>query len=117
MSGVNAEISQTLAVIEEWIDRLESSRLSDACRVEGRDFFQFMESRGLTRAFLTKLITQATGYNPAALYRVEDAKLLREAIFRYAGSVATTRIEEKHGISGTARRNVEHFWTDEEAQP
>lgn len=114
MSSVNTEISQALAVIEDWINQLEESRLSDACRVEGRDFFQFMESRSIPRAFLAKLIKQATGHNPAMLYRVEDAKLLKDAIFRYAGSVTTTQIEEKHGIQNTARRNVELFWVDEE---
>ncbi|MBD2261051.1 hypothetical protein [Pseudanabaena sp. FACHB-2040] len=114
MSNTNTEINQALAVIEEWITKLEKSRLSEVCRVEGRDFFQFMESRGVARAFMAKLIIQVTGQSPATLYRVEDAELLKDAIFRYAGSVVTTQIEEKHGISGTARRNVKHFWVDEE---
>ena len=35
--------------------------------------------------------------------------MLRDAIFRYAGSVVVTQVEERHGIQNTAERNVRHF--------
>jgi|GEM_PF-1363335 len=106
-----SEINRLLGLLDDWVQALEESRLSEACREEGRDFFRFMQARGVNAALMAKLIIDTTGYNPAQLWRVEDAEMLRDAIFRYAGSVVVTQVEERHGIQNTAERNVRHFWS------
>jgi len=106
-----SEINRILALVEEWTESLRRDQLNEQCRVSGRDFFEFMQSRGINAALMAKLIIQATGYNPAQLWRVEDAQLLRDAIFRYEGAQAVTRIEEKDGNPRSARNNVERFWS------
>jgi hypothetical protein len=106
-----SEINQTLALIEEWVEALSDDQVSEQCRQSGRDFFQFMQSRGVNVALLAKLIIEATGYNPARLYTVEDAGLLRDAIFRYEGAIAVTRIDERDGNPRTAKNNATRFWT------
>lgn len=106
-----SEINQTLALIDEWVQSLGTDELNEQCRRSGRDFFSFMQSRNVEARYLARLITDATGYNPAQLWRVDDAELLRDAIFRYEGSGAVTRIEEQHSIPDSAEDNAKRFWT------
>jgi hypothetical protein len=54
--------------------------------------------------YLAARIIEATGYNPAVLWRVEDAVLLRGAIRAYC----STREAVRHGHP--VRRSMEHFW-------
>lgn len=105
-----SEINRILSLLEEWVYSLKSDELSDQCRASGRDFFAFMQARGVNAGYMAKLITQVTGYNPAKLWRVEDAQLLRDAIFRYEGAQAVTRIEEREGTPDSAQDNLERFW-------
>ena len=104
-----AEINIVLGLIDDWTQALEAQDLNEQCRQSGRDFFQFMKSRGVNAALMARLIIDATGYNPAQLWRIEDAQLLRDAIFRYEGSIAVTRIDEKDEIRGSAENNVRRF--------
>lgn len=106
------DINEALALIDEWVQELEEDQLNEQCRQSGRSFFQFMQSRGVNAAYMARLIIDVTGYNPAQLWRVEDAALLRDAIFRYEGSEAVTRIQEAQGRGNTARENIERFWDD-----
>lgn len=46
-----------------------------------------MQSKGVNAGYLAKLITQSTGYNPRQLWAVQDATVLREAIFNYEASI------------------------------
>lgn len=110
-----SEISIVLGLIDEWTQALDDEDLNEQCRQSGRDFFQFMKSRGINAALMAKLIIDATGYNPARLWRIEDAGLLRDAIFRYEGSIAVTRIDEKDGIPDAAEDNVKRFWGEDVA--
>lgn len=105
-----SEINQVLSLIDDWVQELGETALSDECRQSGRGFFQFMQSRGVNAALMAKLIIEATGHNPAQLWRIEDAETLRDAIFRYEGSMAVTQVEERDGIEGTAEGNVRRFW-------
>ena len=104
------EINQVLVLIDQWVAELEEPRLNEQCRESGRNFFDFMQARGVYAGFMAKKIIEATGYNPAQLWRVEDADVLRDAIFRYEGSMAVTEIEERDGQQNRGWPNVKHFW-------
>ena len=39
-----SEINRLLGLLDDWVQALEESRLSEACREEGRDFFQIHAS-------------------------------------------------------------------------
>ena len=61
-----SEINRLLGLLDDWVQALEESRLSEACREEGRDFFRFMQARGVNAALMAKLIIDTTGYNPSS---------------------------------------------------
>ena len=105
-----AEINQVLALIDDWVQALAAEQLQSECRESGRSFFAFMQARGVNAALLARLIMDATGYNPAQLWRIDDADLLRDAIFRYEGTIATVRVDEQDGITGTAVDRARIFW-------
>ena len=100
------EISTVLQMIQDWVDQLADDSLSEQCRKSGADFFSYMTQRGVQAGYLAKLITEATGYNPRQLWTVQDAELLRDAIFRYEGSIAAAQRGEDP--KQTARR----FWNN-----
>ena len=91
-------------MIEEWVAQLSNAQLNDQCQQSGMDFFSFMTAKGINAGYLTKLITQTTGYNPRQLWTVLDAGLLRDAIFRYEASVAAA----ERGMD--PKQSAQHFW-------
>lgn len=98
------DIGIVLKLIEEWAVQLSETSLNEQCRKSGMDFFTYMTAHGASAAYLAKLITEATGYNPRQLWTVQDADVLRDAIFRYEASVAVAK------NSGNARQSARHFW-------
>lgn len=98
------EISSVLQIISEWVIELPDTRLSEQCRRSGMDFFSYMTSRGVNAGYLAQLITEATGYNPRQLWTAQDADLLRDAIFRYEGSIEAA----KRGDD--PEKTAKHFW-------
>ncbi len=70
-------------LINEWVNSLEESRLTHQCRKSGNSFFQFMQSRGVDARYLAAMIQEKLGYNPKQLCTIEDAALLRQAIYSY----------------------------------
>lgn len=63
-----------------------------------------MTAHGASAAYLAKLITDATGYNPRQLWTIQDAALLRDAIFRYEASLTVAK------DSGNAKQSARYFW-------
>lgn len=100
-----SEINQVLTLIDEWVQALEDGHLNEQCRTSGRDFFTYMKGRGVNAGKLARMITQVTGYNPAQLWKIDDAALLRDAIFRYESTQAVTDINQDD------QGNLEHFWS------
>jgi hypothetical protein len=98
------EISTVLQMIEEWIAQLPEAKLGEQCRRSGIDFFSYMTGRGVDAGYLAKLITDSTGYNPRQLWTVQDADLLKDAIFRYEGSVEAA----KQGDD--PEKTAKYFW-------
>lgn len=98
------DIGIVLQLIEEWTVQLSETSLNEQCRKSGADFFSYMTAHGVSAAYLAKLITDATGCNPRQLWTIQDAVLLRDAIFRYEASVAVAK------NSGNAKQSARHFW-------
>jgi hypothetical protein len=98
------DIGIILQLIENWVSQLSETRLNEQCRQSGSDFFSYMTQAGVSAGYLAKLITEATGYNPRQLWTVQDAEILRDAIFRYEASIAAAK------DSGNAKKSVRHFW-------
>jgi hypothetical protein len=99
------EINQVLALIDAWVGTLPADQLNEQCRVSGRGFFAYMAARGVKANHLARLIIDATGYNPAQLWKASDAALLKDAIFRYEAAQAVTDINDD------AKGNVQRFWS------
>ncbi|GAB4469464.1 MAG: hypothetical protein OHK0037_27710 [Elainellaceae cyanobacterium] len=76
-------LSDLLVLVDEWVAQLREWELSEACKTSGRDFFTYMQGRGVYAGWMVKIVQQCTGHHPARLYTVEDAALLRDAISRY----------------------------------
>jgi len=98
------DISTVLQLIEEWVAQLSETSLNEQCRKSGMDFFSYMTAHGTSAAYLAKLITEATGYNPRQLWTVQDADLLKSSIFRYEAAIAVAK------DGGNAKQSARHFW-------
>lgn len=96
-------LSELLLLIDEWVAQLNEGELSDACRRSGRDFFSYMQSRGVYAGWMVKIIQQCTGYLPMKLHTVQDAVLLRDAISRYEYSQAIAQNSDENPYDVIAR--------------
>lgn len=101
------EINYILTLIADWAAELESDRLNEQCRRSGIDFFSYMKSKGVKAAYMASLIEKETGYHPAKLWSIDDAELLRDAIFRYEGAIET---DKRTDLS--AKESVDHMWKE-----
>lgn len=98
------DINIVLQLIEDWAAQLSEASLNEQCRQSGADFFSFMTARGVSAAYLARMITEATSYNPRQLWTIDDAATLRDAIFRYEASIAAAK------DSDDPKKSVRHFW-------
>jgi len=85
------QLTTLLQLIDEWAAQLKEWELSNACRNSGRDFFTYMQSRGVYAGWMVQVIKDFTGHPPNKLHTVEDAELLRDAIRRYEYSLAVSQ--------------------------
>lgn len=100
-----SRINEVLTLIDYWMATLENSQLSEQCRIAGRDFFSFMQSRGVYAGWCVYLIRTATGYHPQQLWMIEDAEMLRSAIINYESIQGVVPlIERDHGITDNRKR-------------
>ncbi|WP_413167882.1 hypothetical protein ACL6C3_14375 [Capilliphycus salinus ALCB114379] len=88
------DFSQILMMIDEWVKSLEDYQLNQQCRQSGKSFFDFLKTKGCRADILAKIIMDATGYNPAQLWRIEDAQKLKSAIFSYESCGADIRYHQ-----------------------
>jgi len=98
------EITSVLEMIDAWVAEINEDQLNEQCRKSGMDFFSYMTGAGVNAAYLARLITEATGYNPRQLWTTQDAEQLRDAIFRYEGSIAAAQRGED------PKQSARHFW-------
>ena len=98
------ELGIVLQLIEQWAYCLSGDRLNEQCRQSGADFFSYMTGQKVDAGWLAKLITETTGHNPRQLWTVQDAELLKDAIFRYEASIQEAQ------RTGDPKRSARRFW-------
>ncbi|MEP1079264.1 hypothetical protein NDI52_28040 [Leptolyngbya sp. PL-A3] len=96
------ELTELLALIDEWVEQLEDWELEGKCRQSGHNFMSFMQERGVRIKDLEAIIVAATGYRPKDLCTVDDAAMLRSAIANYEYSTTVTH-ETGADVSDRAR--------------
>lgn len=105
------EINYVLDLIDQWVAELQESRLNDQCRESGISFFEYMTQHGVNATRIEQAIIQTTGYHPSRLWTVDDAVMLRDAIFSYEAAVELHKRTDM-----TADQAATIFWNEEERQ-
>ena len=108
MASGKKDINFLLQLLDEWIAGLDDSDVREECRKSGRDFFDFMTSRGVHPGWCVKLVRDVYGFHPRELWRKGDLVNLRQAIFSYdATEIVARGNESDEKSSGDRRRNAQ----------
>lgn len=113
MSNVS-DINNVLYQIESVISGYSDEDLSEYCRKSGKDFFEFMQSKGVHPGWCYKLIVEQFNIPPQRLHTSSDFALLREAIYAYENTIGVTPVVQKErshqSVDGIARDVANFFF-------
>ncbi len=88
------DIQMTLALIEEYVESLESYQLADEYDRADRSLLEWLIEYGCDRRQLeeaSRIIEQYTGYQPKQIRHLGDASIVKEALYRALNTEALGR--------------------------
>ncbi|MGF1494920.1 MAG: hypothetical protein ACFBSC_21240 [Microcoleaceae cyanobacterium] len=75
-------VSEALALIDEYIDQLEDWEMSDAYARDAKSFFDFLKEYSANIGAVVNIIKLATGFSPIEIKSRGDAEQIRELLRR-----------------------------------
>lgn len=100
------QIQEALALIEEYVEALESGDWQDAYDKAAKSLFSWLREYGLSDreiGLACRIIQDYTGYHPSQIRSLGEAEIVKQALYGTLNSEALGRRRKPHHLRTRAR--------------